>query len=207
MADVYSLKWSLTRGGSKRKLRLFSCACCRLIWERLADNRSRSAIATSEQYADRLVKKKDVLASRVLALEVVDNSGTTPAEYAAASVARDRIGPEWIAGLVIASSQSRERIVDQGNAILQDIFGSPSPPCVVDPYWRAWNNGTIVRLAEAIYEERDLPSGHLDAGRLAILADALEDAGCTNADLLTHCRRPGLHVRGCGVIDLLLGRD
>lgn len=53
-------------------------------------------------------------------------------------------------------------------------------------------------------DERQLPSGHLDAGRLAILADALEEGGGANADILSHCRSPGPHVRGCWVVDLIL---
>lgn len=207
MVDVYSLQWFRTRGGSKRKLRLFSCACCRLVWKRLEDNRSHAAIETSELYADLLVKKKEVVTSRARALEIVENSGTTPAAYAAAAVARDRIVPEWIAGLVLAATRSKKKLVDQGNLLLRDIFGSNSAPTKIDPAWSVWNNGTVIRLAEAIYEERDLPSGHLDAGRLAILADALEDAGCANADMLAHCRGPGPHVRGCWVVDLLIGKE
>lgn len=93
---------------------------------------------------------------------------------------------------------------DIGLLLLRDIFGSR--PVAIAPAWRAWNDGTVVKLAQAIYEERELPSGHLDAGRLAILADALEDAGCQSADILGHCRSPGPHVRGCWVIDLLLGK-
>jgi hypothetical protein len=73
---------------------------------------------------------------------------------------------------------------------------------------RAWNDGLIVRMAEAIYEEeRALPAGHLDRARLAVLADALTDAGCTDIDLLDHLRSPGPHVRGCWAVDLLLGKE
>lgn len=71
----------------------------------------------------------------------------------------------------------------------------------------AWNDRTIPRIAEAVYSDRQLPAGTLDHARLAILADALEEAGCTNADILNHCRQPGEHVRGCWVIDLILGRE
>jgi hypothetical protein len=42
---------------------------------------------------------------------------------------------------------------------------------------------------------------------MAILGDILEDAGCGNADILNHCRKPGIHVRGCWVVDLLLGKS
>ena len=57
----------------------------------------------------------------------------------------------------------------------------------------------MAKLAQAIYEERDLR-------RLPVLADALEDAGCEDADLLGHLRGPGRHVRGCWALDLVLGK-
>jgi hypothetical protein len=63
-----------------------------------------------------------------------------------------------------------------------------------------WSDGTIPRLAQAIYDE-------LAFDRLPILADALEEAGCTNADILAHCRQPGEHVRGCWAVDLILGKS
>ena len=79
-------------------------------------------------------------------------------------------------------------------------MGNPFRPApAADPSWLAWNGGTVAKLAAAIYDARrfaDLP----------ILADALEDAGCDNADILHHCRSEKEHVRGCWVIDLLLGR-
>jgi hypothetical protein len=91
---------------------------------------------------------------------------------------------------------------------LRDIFGPlPFFPPSPDPGWLSWHGSTIPKLARAIYDERALPSSHLDNTRLAILADALEDAGCTDPDLLGHCRSPGPHVRGCWVVDLLLGKD
>jgi len=70
----------------------------------------------------------------------------------------------------------------------------------------AWNGGTVRRVAEGVYEGRQLPAGTLDTARLAVLADALEDAGCDNADLPNHLREPGPHVRGCWALDLVLGK-
>jgi hypothetical protein len=91
-------------------------------------------------------------------------------------------------------------------ALLRCILGSPFCPVTPDPAWLAWHGGAIVQLARAVYEERELPSGHLDAARLAILADMLEEAGATDPDLLGHLRSPGPHVRGCVAVDALLGR-
>lgn len=99
----------------------------------------------------------------------------------------------------------RDSIRNEQAALLRDIFG-PLPFRAVhfDP---AWRTGTAVSLAEAIYETRALPSGHLDNGRLAVLADMLEDQGCNDQELLGHLRQQGvLHVRGCFVLDILLNR-
>ena len=84
--------------------------------------------------------------------------------------------------------------------LIRDIVGNPFRPVRLKPEWLAWNDETAPKIAQAIYEERAFD-------RLPILADALEDAGCDNADLLAHCREPGEHVRGCWVIDLLLGKE
>jgi hypothetical protein len=91
--------------------------------------------------------------------------------------------------------------------LLRCVLGSPFRPLPpLDLTWLAWHGGAVKRLAEAAYEERELPSGHLDAGRLAVLADMLEESGCADAELLGHLRGPGPHVRGCWVVDLLLGK-
>jgi hypothetical protein len=65
----------------------------------------------------------------------------------------------------------------------------------------------VVRLAQAAYDERRLPEGTLDTGRLGILADALLDAGSTDDDLVTHLRSAGPHVRGCVAVDAILGKS
>jgi hypothetical protein len=91
-------------------------------------------------------------------------------------------------------------------ALLRDLFGNPFRPRAADPAWLAWGGGAVRRLAEAAYEARALPDGTLDKDRLAVLADALDEAGCDDADLLGHLRGQGSHVRGCWAIDLLLAR-
>ena len=83
--------------------------------------------------------------------------------------------------------------------LIRDIFGNPFRPVTIDPGWLTWNHATVPAIARHVYDDRafhDLP----------ILADALEDAGCTNGDLLAHCRGPGPHVRGCWAVELLLGK-
>jgi hypothetical protein len=93
-------------------------------------------------------------------------------------------------------------------ALLRDLFGPLLFRGVhLDPAWLAWNDGCVVKLAQAAYDNRQLPEGILDPTRLAVLADALEEAGCSDAELLTHLRGPGPHVRGGWAIDLLLGKS
>jgi hypothetical protein len=70
----------------------------------------------------------------------------------------------------------------------------------LDSAWLAWNGGTIPKLAQAIHDERAFD-------RLPVLADALTEAGCDNADILAHCRQAGEHVRGCWVVDAILGKS
>ena len=77
----------------------------------------------------------------------------------------------------------------------RDVAGNPFRPIVAD---HAWLTPTVQSIASAIYQDRAFD-------RLPILADALEEAGCTNAEVLLHCRQPGEHVRGCWVVDLVLG--
>jgi hypothetical protein len=81
--------------------------------------------------------------------------------------------------------------------ILRDIFGNPFRPVAFDP---AWRTSTVVALAQQMYDSRDF-------GLMPILGDALEDAGCDSADILDHCRGDGPHVRGCWVVDLVLGKS
>jgi hypothetical protein len=89
-------------------------------------------------------------------------------------------------------------------ALVRCMFGNPFRPITINP---AWQTPTVTSLARAAYEERSLPSGELDPARLAVLADALEEAGCTNPDILDHLRGPGPHVRGCWLVDHLLGKE
>jgi len=92
-------------------------------------------------------------------------------------------------------AKSREQKVQA--ALLRDIFGNPFRPVSFDPDWRT---STAVALATQMYDSRDFSA-------MPILADALQDAGCASSDILDHCRGPGPHVRGCWVVDLVLGKE
>jgi hypothetical protein len=94
-----------------------------------------------------------------------------------------------------ARIRSAEQVVQA--TLLRDIFGNPFRPAALDP---AWRTETVLALARGIYEERAFD-------RMPILADALQDAGCTDEDVLSHCRGPGPHARGCWVVDLVLGKE
>lgn len=83
--------------------------------------------------------------------------------------------------------------------LFRDIFGPRHPSATVNKPLLAWNGATVPKIAQAIYTDRAFD-------QLPILADALEDAGCDNAEILDHCRGPGPHVRGCWVVDLILGK-
>jgi hypothetical protein len=89
--------------------------------------------------------------------------------------------------------------------LLREVFANPliMPP-KIDPAWLRWQDGTVRSLAQAAYDGRRFPSGFLDNTRLAILADALKEAGCHDLAMLSHLRSGGDHVRGCFVVDALL---
>jgi len=80
--------------------------------------------------------------------------------------------------------------------LLREIFGNPFRQV---RFHAKWLTADVASIAGAIYRSNDFAC-------MPILADALEDTGCTDADILTHCRQPGEHVRGCWVVDLLLAK-
>jgi hypothetical protein len=81
-------------------------------------------------------------------------------------------------------------------SLVRDIYGNPFRSVIFDT---AWRSTTTIGLAETMYASRDFAA-------MPILADALEEAGCYNTAVLAHCRGPGPHVRGCWVVDLVLGK-
>jgi hypothetical protein len=84
--------------------------------------------------------------------------------------------------------------------LLHDVLGNPFRPSSLPPSWLNWNSGLLVSMARTMYDSGDFMD-------MPILADAVEEAGCTNTDILNHCPQPGEYVRGCWVIDLILAKQ
>jgi hypothetical protein len=193
-----------------RKERLFACACCRRIWEQLRDERSRAAIEAAEAYADRRIDRTTLSKARAEAVR---------AEQAASWPSRRRVGrfsPKFAQAATLVTHPERFSVFVEtsryaqfatSNAmvesaaqagLLREIFGNPFRP---SEFASEWRSDTALSLARHIYESRDF-------AQMPILADALQDAGCDNADILSHCRDPQqVHVRGCWVVDLVLGKE
>jgi hypothetical protein len=204
---------------TQRKVWLFACACCRGAWPLLIDPRSRTAVEVAERYGDGLAAVDELELARRAAQEAVAESGQIRALSAMAHrvAGGERGGNPWPAAARVGSDlfeatwrverfhftkgmtdrQGRELFDVRG--ILRDIVGPlPFRPLSIDRGLTERNEGDVRKLAQAIYDGRDF-------GCLPILADALEDAGLDNAEVLGHCREPGRHCRGCWVVDLVLG--
>ncbi len=229
--DPRRLRAFLAGNASDRKLRLFDCACCRRLWPALPFA-SRRAVEVAEDFADGHADLDQLRA----AFEAAGGEAAVTGRFilggdtagsAAAQAARP---PEKLAqyvfsghhlGWTFATAANAARyeafrkatasgfrnlppnVKEQEEAaqadLLRELFGNPFRPATVAPAVLRWNDGTVVRLARAISDERAWD-------RMPVLADALEDAGCDNRDLLTHSRTRE-HARGCFVLDCLLGKS
>jgi hypothetical protein len=204
-----------------RKFRLACVACCRRVWDLLADPRSRDALATAERFVDGHASLAEMHGAYLAAHEAgqailgPDRGKRTPytraawaAIYASAVFPPDDgYGVLWAKQALLQLGSSRQndgRLNEREKAdCLREVFGNPFRPTAFDP---AWRTPAVSAVSAAAYEERSLPTGALEAARLAVLADALEDAGCADPAILEHLREPGHHVRGCWALDLCLGR-
>ena len=211
---------------SDRKWRLFTVSFCRQhTIENVLDANVHDAIQQLERFADGEVGETE-LVKAIQAIRdahrgsnlpetadgnfyTVDNITVIPTRaYLGIAItwpARDLATSLVHFGVEIAASieprqAARERIrkVFLDTVVCcRDIFGNPFRPATLN---RSWLTSTVTSLAQAIYTDRTFD-------HLPILADALEDAGCTDADILAHCRGGGEHCRDCWVVDLLLGKS
>jgi hypothetical protein len=192
---------------SERKLRLVTVAAARLVWDTITSE-MREAVDTAERLADGQASAEELQWFRDRLFPFLHGRG--PAGVQKWSTA----GPDRDAFFLVFAATDPSQMVRRlhntgvwslGSAahsgrvapLVRDIVGDPFHPATFEP---AWRTADVIGLAEAAYERRAFD-------RLPILADALEDAGCQDQSILTHCRSGGPHVRGCWVVDLALGRS
>ena len=186
---------------SHRKAMLFACGCCRHVWDQLLSDLARDTVDATERQADALPGGSDILQSFDIWSQIDQEGGWLQNKISRGLYLAGRDG--WSGAREVAWETSflapRRKERQYQTALLRCIIGSSLfRPVIADPAWLTWQNGTILKLAQAIYQERAFDG-------LPVLADALEEAGCTNNDILDHCRKQREHVRGCWVVDLILG--
>jgi hypothetical protein len=193
---------------SARKLRLFAVACCRRL-PGLAELSLR-ALDVAERHAEGLAGPDALRQAYMEAFGLVarhednppDEQAYNATQAVAWAVVVPIIGPrEMAASAAYHAGRALPGLAERRAQalLLADILLAP-PSATVSPAWLAWDGGTVVALARAVESEQTFE-------RLPILADALEDAGCTDAAILDHCRGPGPHTQGCWVVDALLGKS
>jgi hypothetical protein len=192
----------------ERVRRLFSAACARHVWNHLVSDRSRAAVELSERAADHPVPERDLSIAAEEADDAVYDLNGLPEKDPriwAAYTASYGSSPHLDIDRIFEVGSDSGGIGDGGMKavadLLRDVTGNPFRPTSVESIWLT---ATVTSIAQVAYDQRSLPSGHLDPNNLAVLADALEDAGCTSEQILSHLRSPWPHVRGCWVLDLLL---
>ena len=213
---------------TERKQQLFACACCRRIWHLLVDERSRRAVEVAERCADGSVTNEELVAAAADAYAAAtddrayDNDDMAAPECAARNAigiydsngAISTMTPSfnaWNAAESTAWAIANRASEAPGEGVweaaccaeelaqadlVRDIIGNPFRPILLDAVWLT---PAVVQLAQTIYDDRAFD-------RLPELADALQDAGCDNDEILAHCQGPGPHARGCWVVDLILGK-
>jgi hypothetical protein len=204
---------------SDRKLRLFALVCLTAVDVRLRDARSRAAVAMLEDYADRRASQQSLLEAHAEALDAMNEAFEDASEQrwfladyaacAAVCVAVDahpidivdvsRCCLDSVGALATGVNESHLRAAESArqSEMIHCVFGNPFAHVAFDP---AWRSETAFALATGIYANHAFD-------RLPILADALEEAGCDHPDVLSHCRGPGPHARGCWVVDGVLGKE
>ena len=187
----------------RRKWLLFNCACCRRVWDKMPDD-CRGYVEAAERYALGAGLKKDLGPLRGRVHEAFNNSLRWPDRASAAQAAMMVTNTTRFCAWNAASAGAKGRVAHRRERhaqadLLREVMGNLYRAVAVEPAWLTWDGGAVPRMAQAVLADgrfSDLP----------VLADALEEAGCTNAELLGHLRGPGPHVRGCWALDVLLGR-
>jgi hypothetical protein len=210
----------------RRKCRLFSVACCRHVIA-YGDGGLGDLVPANEAFADGLIPEQEFQRLWVAAIRAAPQPAGGPAKYTWLAIKSEglsspfevrchsqamytcdaAVGAVWPESLEddadldeLARHPDGHRYFDERRyqaALVRDIFGNPFRPVAFSPEWRT---DTALALARQMYESREFSA-------MPILADALQDAGCDNEGVLSHCRGEGLHVRGCWVVDLVHGKE
>ena len=198
-----------------RKARLFWCACMRRAWDQVTDERTRQLVASVEDRAevekDTFVREFDhvfrpyfdVVHRRAQSFFsdywVLDTFLSAPPESLMSLVSEIAHRRALAASGTAMFTKPYDDVEAAEKAwqcdLIREVFGNPFRPVNVSP----WLTSDVVALARGIDEERAFD-------RMPILADAFQDAGCDDVNVLDHCRQPREHVRGCWVVDLVLGK-
>jgi hypothetical protein len=198
------------RAGARRS-RLYACALARLLWDGLGHDAHRRLVESAEAFADGRIPFGALAEARAVAsgfperytAEGFDGEKVCPGRVAFDAAREDAAAGAWWAwGNAALVCEYLPQVPGTGRidlaGILRDIFGNPFRPV---PFAAEWRTDTALALARQMYESRDFSA-------MPILADALQDAGCDSDDVLNHCREAGaVHVRGCWVCDLVLGKE
>jgi hypothetical protein len=218
------MAWHVREKATARKLRLFAHACCQRALPWFSDGRTRAAVALLERSAEGQAEASEVEAARELMLSIEVGAAAGGPEQIAewaiwASDERNDTGYHVSTVAALALGFARRQKAQQAHLrakdackiearwqirLLHDIFGNLFHAALLEP---SWITPTVSCLARAAYLEIATSTNTLDGARLAVLSDALEEAGCTDEAILSHLRSPGPHVRGCWALDLVLGRE
>ena len=186
-----------------RKARLFAGGCFRLVWDLVGADDIRLAVDMSDARADKKIDQPE-LERHQYPMTVPSDTVRSWLAVAIQSLATANLNPSYVAWQVRTATENdtyrhaRRGIPCPAQAeLVREVVGNPFRPAALDPRWRT---ADVVGLARGIYEDRAFD-------RLPLLADALMDAESDDEDILSHCRAAGPHVRGCWVVDLVLGRE
>lgn len=208
--NIALLNW-LRRRGSDRQFYLVAAGCVRQVEANLTSERFRALVPMIERYADGAEDRETLarahrqaeneIQERIQALQLEGLSLARASKRLAADVAATHAalpGGGWQAACSALWEAvrvgKRADLWPRQCQLLRDIFGNPFRPVRIEP---AWRTSSVLGVARHCYAEQRWDT-------MPILADALVDSGCTDADILAHCRQPGPHYRGCWVLDVLL---
>jgi hypothetical protein len=218
--DLVPMLQFLKGKASDRKWRLLICGCCRQLPDAYLSQEEFGSIESGEQYADGGMSLEELnrcRSNRPRQFHATGLNWYTSAIRLYALCRRKLLFQSALAQVSVTAQLRVEAAFGQYRhehkearrvatlaerhfiaRVVRDVFGSPFCTVMLDP---SWLTSTVRLLAEGIYQERAFTD------RLPILADALQDAGCDDDRILNHCRSDSPHVRGCWVVDLLLGKQ